>query len=202
MGAQCCNSASEESSGPTLVVKSLPGGASAAAPRDAHGDGGECGGADAATASGGHQSERQGIACGLPAPPEAAPSLHESRFSRQGVEDLEAVLQSEVAKAPYQKDEDEVRRAKAVPRETGLPLTFRTDDGHVVEVVFTRRPLGLDLRKKQPIMMMHVKGLAVELGVREGWILVKVGGEDIQDLNFSEVYVMMVAKSADLPRAS
>mmetsp|Transcript_25485 Transcript_25485/g.72809 ORF Transcript_25485/g.72809 Transcript_25485/m.72809 type:complete len:203 (-) Transcript_25485:48-656(-) len=202
MGAQCCNSASEESSGPTLVVKSLPGGASPVAPHDAHQDGGECGGTDAATASGGRQSERQGIACGLPAPPEAAPSFHETVFSRKIVEESEVVVHSEVAKAPYQKDDDEVRRAQAVPRETGLPLTFRTDDGHVVEVVFTRRPLGLDLRKKQPIMMMHVKGFAEELGVREGWILVKVGGEDIQDLNFSEVYVMLVAKSADLPRIS
>mmetsp|Transcript_79621 Transcript_79621/g.234156 ORF Transcript_79621/g.234156 Transcript_79621/m.234156 type:complete len:149 (-) Transcript_79621:148-594(-) len=81
--------------------------------------------------------------------------------------------------------------AEAPPDGSGrLFLTFQKPSGEDIEVVVTRKPLGVDFKKKMPLQVKTVrpKSIGAELNIEEGWTISKVNGEDIQALDFQPVY--------------
>eukprot|EP00747_Dinoflagellata_sp_TGD_P165023 gnl/TRDRNA2_/TRDRNA2_185781_c0_seq1.p1 gnl/TRDRNA2_/TRDRNA2_185781_c0~~gnl/TRDRNA2_/TRDRNA2_185781_c0_seq1.p1 ORF type:complete len:126 (-),score=31.18 gnl/TRDRNA2_/TRDRNA2_185781_c0_seq1:123-500(-) len=82
-----------------------------------------------------------------------------------------------------------------------LMLGLQKDDGSVVELSFRRRPLGLDFEKKAPIMIKKVqaKSHAEDVGLKVGWTVVSINGEDVTKKDFAYQYDCIRKASKALP---
>jgi len=65
-----------------------------------------------------------------------------------------------------------------------LEVLFRPPDGPPIAKRFKRKPLGLFYRTETPIIVSHVMGEADKIGVKAGWHVVRVGGQDLIGLSF------------------
>eukprot|EP00929_Paragymnodinium_shiwhaense_P033008 TRINITY_DN18210_c0_g1_i2.p2 TRINITY_DN18210_c0_g1~~TRINITY_DN18210_c0_g1_i2.p2 ORF type:complete len:138 (-),score=26.71 TRINITY_DN18210_c0_g1_i2:65-478(-) len=112
---------------------------------------------------------------------------------RAAVDTLKTLVKPSVS-APY----------KEVPASSGFSLvvTFEVPGTREVkQVVFARRPLGLDFDKVAPVSMkrVHRNGHAEELGVEKGWIVKAVNGIDVIGKDFPAVHELLVKECALLP---
>jgi len=82
----------------------------------------------------------------------------------------------------------------------GLVVRFRMTDGVEKDVEFGRRkpPMGLDFAKSLPIPVyrVHAGGHAEELGVKEGWHVIAINGQNTEDKTFMEVMTMLAQAAA------
>merc|ERR1712083_145486 len=83
----------------------------------------------------------------------------------------------------------------------GMVLTFRLPDGSTRETSFADRrpPLGMDFERIAPVRVKRITpgGSAEELGVKPGWVVVAINGEDVEKREFNDVFARMrVAASA------
>eukprot|EP00811_Abedinium_folium_P010684 NODE_19887_length_823_cov_3.375000.p2 GENE.NODE_19887_length_823_cov_3.375000~~NODE_19887_length_823_cov_3.375000.p2 ORF type:complete len:177 (-),score=55.15 NODE_19887_length_823_cov_3.375000:293-760(-) len=89
-----------------------------------------------------------------------------------------------------------------VVKEPGVFVTFWKADGKTIhEVLFTRRPLGLDFFQHVPIEVKRVKPntLAEELGVQPKWKVKAIDGIDCKCNSFAEDFEVFGAAVARLP---
>lgn len=109
-----------------------------------------------------------------------------------------AVEQEEQAIAAQAHEDVELRQSEAndvsappeepVP-EPGVTCDFITDMQNTKQsITFTRKPLGMLYRKRQPIRVTGFKkqSHARDLGVGKGWIMVAVSGREIFRMRYSE----------------
>eukprot|EP00405_Crypthecodinium_cohnii_P009918 CAMPEP_0206428716 /NCGR_PEP_ID=MMETSP0324_2-20121206/5830_1 /ASSEMBLY_ACC=CAM_ASM_000836 /TAXON_ID=2866 /ORGANISM="Crypthecodinium cohnii, Strain Seligo" /LENGTH=145 /DNA_ID=CAMNT_0053894297 /DNA_START=62 /DNA_END=499 /DNA_ORIENTATION=+ len=93
-----------------------------------------------------------------------------------------------------------------VPERAPQPLRveFRTLENEERVVLFTQQPLGLDFNKTNPIMMKRVQpgGHGHRLGVRMGWQVIGVNGEDVSMKDFDYTYQLLKQASSALPLRS
>jgi len=70
-------------------------------------------------------------------------------------------------------------------------------------VSFTRRPLGLDFKKQAPITITDVRPgtQGYELGVKEGWVLQSIAGEDLAFAEDFEYVFSRLAKNSTMLKA-
>eukprot|EP00931_Biecheleriopsis_adriatica_P112102 TRINITY_DN86623_c0_g1_i1.p1 TRINITY_DN86623_c0_g1~~TRINITY_DN86623_c0_g1_i1.p1 ORF type:complete len:143 (-),score=28.36 TRINITY_DN86623_c0_g1_i1:27-422(-) len=77
--------------------------------------------------------------------------------------------------SPSLEDSDDEKAAE------GVTFTFRRLDGHLEDVIFVSTPLGVNFTAESPYYVRSVvPGLpAQEHGVKEGWVLIRVNGEEV-----------------------
>lgn len=81
-----------------------------------------------------------------------------------------------------------------------LDVVFKDKErGRDVTVAFTRRPLGMDLPHSMPLIVQNVRGQAVDLGVRQGWQVVSIGGYDVEAIPLDDAYRIFQTAAAPLP---
>mmetsp|Transcript_22154 Transcript_22154/g.40754 ORF Transcript_22154/g.40754 Transcript_22154/m.40754 type:complete len:127 (-) Transcript_22154:146-526(-) len=82
-----------------------------------------------------------------------------------------------------------------------LVFTFGLPDGKTQDVVFKRRPLGLDFDKSMPLVVrkVHPNQHAEELGVQSGWKILCVNGQSIETATFEECFKLLKEASGRLP---
>mmetsp|Transcript_31133 Transcript_31133/g.78790 ORF Transcript_31133/g.78790 Transcript_31133/m.78790 type:complete len:145 (+) Transcript_31133:108-542(+) len=80
-------------------------------------------------------------------------------------------------------------------------LTFRTPDASQVPMVFTKKPIGIDFCKSLPVSVKrtHPGGVAEEMGIKSGWVLVRVNDVDLQARTFPEIQELLVKFAMGLP---
>mmetsp|Transcript_31130 Transcript_31130/g.78783 ORF Transcript_31130/g.78783 Transcript_31130/m.78783 type:complete len:153 (+) Transcript_31130:120-578(+) len=88
----------------------------------------------------------------------------------------------------------------AVP-EGALVLTFKTQDSSKKPMTFTKKPLGIDFCKNIPVSVKrtHPGGVAQELGIQPGWVLVKVNDVDLHGRTLPEIQELLVKFAVQLP---
>eukprot|EP00930_Biecheleria_cincta_P066180 TRINITY_DN5220_c0_g2_i1.p1 TRINITY_DN5220_c0_g2~~TRINITY_DN5220_c0_g2_i1.p1 ORF type:complete len:171 (+),score=37.37 TRINITY_DN5220_c0_g2_i1:70-582(+) len=71
-------------------------------------------------------------------------------------------------------------------KQEGVPILFQLDDGKTKEIVFTYRPLGIDLTTDGPLRVkrVHPNTVADQMGVKPAWSILKICGEPITANNF------------------
>lgn len=74
-------------------------------------------------------------------------------------------------------------RLQALPGSYSLLLLFELPDGRRRTIVQTKRPLGLVFRTSLPPVARHVKDLALTLGIKIGWKLLRFGHSDVGEYN-------------------
>jgi len=154
-----------------------------------------------------------GAACcsdngGKPVPPSEVQTV---QAKNQIVEPVPALSASPPKEEP--KDEPKEEPAAPPPPKVAEPvpepvmkaaatmtLQFTLPDGSEQSKEFIRKPLGLDFEKKMPITMKRVRdgGVGQELGIELGWIIKKVGEDDITSLPFVQAYDKLKQATADL----
>mmetsp|Transcript_70817 Transcript_70817/g.207518 ORF Transcript_70817/g.207518 Transcript_70817/m.207518 type:complete len:158 (+) Transcript_70817:68-541(+) len=74
--------------------------------------------------------------------------------------------------------------------EPSLSIHFILPDGRRRVCVFCRRPLGFDFEKKVPMTVNLLKsgGIGYKQGVRPGWIVACIDGEDIACMTFEKAF--------------
>lgn len=83
-----------------------------------------------------------------------------------------------------------------------LGMTFKLPGGEMRDVVFSRRPVGIEFDEgKVPI---RIKGVlpgthGEELGVKPDWILAAVSGESVEGKGFDEVWTILQEGLGALP---
>eukprot|EP00927_Polykrikos_kofoidii_P055709 TRINITY_DN49923_c0_g1_i1.p1 TRINITY_DN49923_c0_g1~~TRINITY_DN49923_c0_g1_i1.p1 ORF type:complete len:162 (-),score=32.44 TRINITY_DN49923_c0_g1_i1:56-541(-) len=116
---------------------------------------------------------------------------------------VEAVVTPpEPEKQVFPQEEPEKQETVPPPKE-GVTMKFGTENGKEETVTFTKRPLGMDFDKRVPIIMKRVtpNGHGYDLGVKAGWTLLAVNGEDITGMQFEQVYNLLLTHSSPLPTA-
>merc|ERR1712066_438100 len=85
----------------------------------------------------------------------------------------------------------------------GMTLGFRTPEGLVTQINFAERrpPLGMDFERAAPVRVKRVihGGHAEELGVKQGWVVISVNGEDVETMEFNDVFARMRVASSSRP---
>eukprot|EP00747_Dinoflagellata_sp_TGD_P167238 gnl/TRDRNA2_/TRDRNA2_191275_c0_seq1.p1 gnl/TRDRNA2_/TRDRNA2_191275_c0~~gnl/TRDRNA2_/TRDRNA2_191275_c0_seq1.p1 ORF type:complete len:136 (-),score=13.01 gnl/TRDRNA2_/TRDRNA2_191275_c0_seq1:65-472(-) len=83
-----------------------------------------------------------------------------------------------------------------------MSLGFVTPEGESKKVQFTSRPLGLDFNMRAPIIINGVDqgSSGDQLGVKAGWKLTSVNGQDVTKVDFQKVYDMLSSYSRQLPQ--
>lgn len=85
----------------------------------------------------------------------------------------------------------------------GMILGFRSLEGLVVQVNFADRrpPLGMDFERAAPVRVKRVipNGHAEDLGVKAGWTVTSVNGEDVEAMEFNDVFARMRVASSSRP---
>eukprot|EP00929_Paragymnodinium_shiwhaense_P033007 TRINITY_DN18210_c0_g1_i1.p1 TRINITY_DN18210_c0_g1~~TRINITY_DN18210_c0_g1_i1.p1 ORF type:complete len:152 (-),score=28.18 TRINITY_DN18210_c0_g1_i1:65-520(-) len=126
---------------------------------------------------------------------------------RAAVDTLKTLVKPSVS-APYKEVPASLQPlatpSSLVPASSGFSLvvTFEVPGTREVkQVVFARRPLGLDFDKVAPVSMkrVHRNGHAEELGVEKGWIVKAVNGIDVIGKDFPAVHELLVKECALLP---
>eukprot|EP00747_Dinoflagellata_sp_TGD_P028387 gnl/TRDRNA2_/TRDRNA2_133241_c0_seq1.p1 gnl/TRDRNA2_/TRDRNA2_133241_c0~~gnl/TRDRNA2_/TRDRNA2_133241_c0_seq1.p1 ORF type:complete len:165 (+),score=20.98 gnl/TRDRNA2_/TRDRNA2_133241_c0_seq1:71-565(+) len=82
-----------------------------------------------------------------------------------------------------------------------LQLGFRTNNGAVTEVRFRWRPLGFNFEHRAPIVITQLQhmGVAEEMGVKQGWVVVSINGEEVANKDFAYQYDRIRKISKTLP---
>ena len=111
------------------------------------------------------------------------------------------ILQSTAAVCPTGPEESfaEIVLEKTIQTRQ-LEVDFLLPDGSRQTIFFTRRPLGLDFNRQVPITLKHVRpgSQASDLGVKEGWKIRSLNGQDAMHLPFHEVYASLREASQHL----
>jgi len=87
----------------------------------------------------------------------------------------------------------------------GLVIDFRDTGGQLKSIVFPTKPLGMDfdnehsLTEGGPVKVKSVHGSAQCLGVEADWVLTSIGGSNIENMDFDQIFVMLRAKMESLP---
>mmetsp|Transcript_56275 Transcript_56275/g.131856 ORF Transcript_56275/g.131856 Transcript_56275/m.131856 type:complete len:129 (-) Transcript_56275:109-495(-) len=94
-----------------------------------------------------------------------------------------------------------VLEARSADSGSELVFTFGLPDGKTQDVVFQRRPLGLDFDKSMPLVVrkVHPNQHAEELGVQSGWKILRVNGQSIETATFDECFKLLKEASGRLP---
>ena len=99
------------------------------------------------------------------------------------------------------KAEEDVSAAKTVA--TGVEVVFDVPGtpSSPVSVTFTRKPVGFDFHHQAPITVDQVAAgsHAEELGVKKGFVVRSIHGQDVGVMGFEEKYEMFVAALSSLP---
>jgi len=76
-----------------------------------------------------------------------------------------------------------------------LPVEFLTADGKTVTLSFMRRPLGMNFANKLPTCVTKVtpQGHAQEIGVQEGWQIMKIGERTLKGDKELEDFTALVS---------
>lgn len=90
------------------------------------------------------------------------------------------------------------------PCKTPVDAMWTVDGGATAKELvlpFSRRPLGLDISKTKPVTVGHVLAgsHAEDLGVRVGWRLLSVNGEDVAAFDHELVLALLRQGAAQLP---
>mmetsp|Transcript_29617 Transcript_29617/g.78437 ORF Transcript_29617/g.78437 Transcript_29617/m.78437 type:complete len:118 (-) Transcript_29617:405-758(-) len=83
----------------------------------------------------------------------------------------------------------------------GLVLGFECPDGSIREVVVASRPFGIHYSDSVPITVTEVlpQSDADDLGVKRGWSLRTIGGEDLDGKSTSYVLTVLLQNRSVLP---
>jgi len=98
---------------------------------------------------------------------------------------------------------ESVKAALGVDGARILPIAFRLPDTSIKKVNFTKKPLGLEIGKKDATT---VKGAAAgtqaaQMGVQVGWVITTINGEDVEGKDFEYVFGKLCSVSKNLPAA-
>lgn len=80
-------------------------------------------------------------------------------------------------------------------------IGFETKHGRVIDVVCTRRPLGVRCTRWTPVTVIEVSlaGHAFSLGVKNGWKVRYVDGKDMQGQSSEVVHTLLFEQISTLP---
>mmetsp|Transcript_17261 Transcript_17261/g.47780 ORF Transcript_17261/g.47780 Transcript_17261/m.47780 type:complete len:144 (+) Transcript_17261:100-531(+) len=112
-------------------------------------------------------------------------------------QDFPGMAMPAAALAPAMKASDG-NESKTPPQ---LKVDFMLPDQTKKTVIFDRQPLGLDFNKTNPILMKRVQpgSHGDELGVKQGWQVIGVNGEDVSSKEFEYTYQILRKISTSLP---
>mmetsp|Transcript_69437 Transcript_69437/g.137292 ORF Transcript_69437/g.137292 Transcript_69437/m.137292 type:complete len:425 (+) Transcript_69437:62-1336(+) len=84
--------------------------------------------------------------------------------------------------------------------EATLRIVFLTPDGDQAARIFTECPLGLTFRSKLPIVIKRVQdgSHAAQLGVKVGWAMQSINGQNLVGMTLLQAYNKFVCSSAPL----
>jgi len=124
-------------------------------------------------------------------PPAAPPPKRVSEVAESAPEQVAEPVAAQSTPEPT----PEVKDAKV------LLVKFKTPDGSIKDVEFKKRPLGLDFNKTNPIEMKRIAAGSEgdRLGVKSGWSVHGVDGEDVTKKEFDYTYNMLRKISSQLP---
>lgn len=90
------------------------------------------------------------------------------------------------------------------PRDVAALKIDFYDFGEVHTHIFSNSPLGLEFDSEKPHTVAGVanKTFAHLCGIRPGWKIIRVNGEDVRSQDWPSVCRAIVEKSASLPKAS
>jgi hypothetical protein len=96
------------------------------------------------------------------------------------------------------------RRPSCPPVAKPLEILFVDEDGFHRKVVATRQPLGATFTRGSEGEMIKTRRVtryshADELGIKEGWLVRKVDGEDVASKDFEDVQAILKKRMAHLP---
>mmetsp|Transcript_54434 Transcript_54434/g.129726 ORF Transcript_54434/g.129726 Transcript_54434/m.129726 type:complete len:123 (+) Transcript_54434:121-489(+) len=88
-----------------------------------------------------------------------------------------------------------------VKEEPRMVLGFECPDGTAKDIVFWRRPMGIDFDKSVPLIVkkVHPSGHAEQQGVEKGWRVVHVNDESLKDLSFEGCFKILKGAASKLP---
>merc|ERR1712136_423373 len=71
------------------------------------------------------------------------------------------------------------------PAPEGVRIDFQTVDGATVTKYFSYRPIGIIFNKRAPIELMdfHFNSYGETQGVQLGWVITRIGDEDVTGIN-------------------
>jgi len=73
-----------------------------------------------------------------------------------------------------------------------LEILYSVPNGEETSLVFSKRPLGMELRKGEvPLLVKRVDGEAARLGVHAGWRIKAIAGQSLDGLSFKEAFEVM-----------
>lgn len=110
------------------------------------------------------------------------------------------VPEAAIAAAPVPEAKDPAPEATKV--DSGVPITF--DAGGSSQIVLvTAKPLGMIFSKVAPITVMSLRqgSHAEQLGVQAGWVMKKVGTEDVSGMTVEAAADIVQRACKDLPQA-
>jgi len=99
------------------------------------------------------------------------------------------------------------KEEEPAPAPKALAVEFLTADGKTVSLSFTKRPLGMNFASKLPISVTLVtpQSHAEEIGVKEGWQILAIGGRTLKDDKEFEDFNSLVSffrdQATPLPQA-
>eukprot|EP00930_Biecheleria_cincta_P016323 TRINITY_DN13320_c0_g1_i3.p1 TRINITY_DN13320_c0_g1~~TRINITY_DN13320_c0_g1_i3.p1 ORF type:complete len:166 (-),score=42.63 TRINITY_DN13320_c0_g1_i3:215-712(-) len=119
------------------------------------------------------------IATSISAAEETQPNAETRPAAEERVQEAEP---APAPAAPAPEPPKEEAPAPKSPEDDGSPKViacFKTEDGQEIDIVFKKRPWGIDFAKSVPMKVknVHSNSVAEELGVKGGMAIIKVNGE-------------------------
>lgn len=104
---------------------------------------------------------------------------------RSPKEDAREMLIEPVAEEPEPVPEPVVVEPPPPPAPEGVRIDFQTVDGATVTKYFSYRPIGIIFNKRAPIELMdfHFNSYGETQGVQLGWVITRIGDEDVTGIN-------------------
>jgi len=83
----------------------------------------------------------------------------------------------------------------------GFPVVFRDEAGRPRSAVFEEKPLGLHLSRNFPLTVTGVSNVSAGMGIKEGWTVLSVAGQDVtqSNLSYDEASALLKRGVAALP---
>eukprot|EP00930_Biecheleria_cincta_P016324 TRINITY_DN13320_c0_g2_i1.p1 TRINITY_DN13320_c0_g2~~TRINITY_DN13320_c0_g2_i1.p1 ORF type:complete len:182 (-),score=38.38 TRINITY_DN13320_c0_g2_i1:162-707(-) len=96
-------------------------------------------------------------------------------FSDAGESEEAGPVPAPAPDLPKEAPATDARKDDALPK---VVACFRTEDGHEIDVIFKKRPWGIDFGKNAPLKVkrVHPNSVGEELGVKGGMSLIKIDG--------------------------